>query len=118
VSLADRLVEQVRDAAERRTPLAIRGGGSKAFYGRPVAGEALDVSGHTGAVSYKPTELVVTARAGTSLAEIQALLAELGLLGVAARRADEAVRKVAGEQVGDARLIVREDPLGVRHRSA
>jgi hypothetical protein len=40
----------------------------------------------------------------------------VGLLRVAARRADEAVREVAGEQVGDARLIVREDPLEVRER--
>jgi hypothetical protein len=40
----------------------------------------------------------------------------VGLLGVAARRADEAVREVACEQVGDARLIVREDPLEVQQR--
>lgn len=70
------LVEQVRRAAEAGSPLAIRGGNSKAFYGRAVTGESLDLSGHGGVVSYEPTELVITARAGTPLAEIEALLAE------------------------------------------
>jgi glycolate oxidase FAD binding subunit len=40
----------------------------------------LDVSGHRGIVSYEPSELVVTARAGTPLAEIEAVLAEHGQL--------------------------------------
>jgi glycolate oxidase FAD binding subunit len=78
MSLEKDLAERVLEAAGRGTPLAIRGGGSKDFYGRPVVGEALDVSGHAGVVSYEPTELVVTARAGTPLAEIEALLAEHG----------------------------------------
>lgn len=70
--------EQVRKAAETATPLAIRGGGSKAFYGRVCPGEALEVFAHHGVVSYEPTELVITARAGTPLAEIETLLAEHG----------------------------------------
>ena len=72
------LQTRVRDAAERGTPLAIRAGGSKAFYGRAMAGEALELKEHRGVVSYEPTELVVTARAGTPLAELEALLAAQG----------------------------------------
>ncbi len=72
--LADQLIDQVRQAAAARTPLCIVGGGSKTFYGRACAGETLDVSGHRGIVTYEPTELVITARAGTTLAEIEAVL--------------------------------------------
>jgi glycolate oxidase FAD binding subunit len=76
--LAEALVEQVRDASSRRTPLRIVGGDTKRFYGRAVAGEALQVSGHRGVLRYDPAELVVTARTGTPLAEIEALLAHHG----------------------------------------
>jgi glycolate oxidase FAD binding subunit len=75
MSLETELIEQVKQAASRRTPLCIFGGGSKAFYGRACAGERLEVSGHRGIVAYEPTELVITARAGTPLAEIEAALA-------------------------------------------
>jgi len=70
-SLADR----VRQAAGSATPLCLRGSGSKAFYGRACTGEALDIAGHAGVVGYAPTELVISARAGTPLTEIEALLA-------------------------------------------
>jgi len=70
------LIQSVQQAIVARTPLCIRGGGSKAFYGRACVGEALDVSGHRGIVAYEPSELVVTARAGTPLAEIETLLAQ------------------------------------------
>ncbi|HMZ11998.1 MAG TPA: FAD-binding protein, partial [Plasticicumulans sp.] len=76
--LTEDLRRRVLDAAETRTPLAIRGSGSKEFYGRGVRGELLDVSGHRGIVSYEPTELYVTARAGTPLAEIDAALTDSG----------------------------------------
>ncbi len=72
------LAERVRAAAAAATPLAITGGGSKAFYGRPVAGETLEVGPHRGVIAYEPTELIVTARAGTPLADIEALLADNG----------------------------------------
>lgn len=68
----------VRAAAEAGRPLCIQGGGSKAFYGRTPAGDALPVTRHRGIVSYEPTELVLTARAGTPLAEIEAALAAEG----------------------------------------
>ncbi|MCW5576935.1 MAG: glycolate oxidase subunit GlcE, partial [Burkholderiales bacterium] len=78
----DTLIQQfadiIRAAAEDRRPLRIRGGGSKAFYGNPVTGEDFDVTGHRGIVAYEPTELVITARAGTPLAEIETLLAAHG----------------------------------------
>ena len=72
------LQAELRAALADNRPLAIRGGGSKAFYGREVTGRPLGVSGHSGVVSYEPTELVVTVRAGTRLAELEALLAEHG----------------------------------------
>ena len=72
------LLEQVNQALAARTPLRIQGSGSKAFLGRPVAGELLDTREHRGIVTYDPTELVITVRAGTPLAELEAALAEAG----------------------------------------
>lgn len=72
-----RLVDQVR-GADATAPLAIRGSHTKHFYGEPVAGEPLETAGLRGISSYEPTELVVTARAGTPLAELEAALAEKG----------------------------------------
>jgi len=77
VTLA-RLVEQVRDAASRNAPLCIVGGGTKTFYGRNAdcnAAERLETSDYAGIVDYQPSELVITARAGTRLADIEAELA-------------------------------------------
>lgn len=76
--ISQQLADAVKVAAQKRTPLAIAGSGSKRFYTGKPAGEPLDVTGHRGIVSYEPTELVVTARAGTPLAEIEAALAEKG----------------------------------------
>ena len=72
------LLEQVHQALNHGTPLRIQGGNSKAMLGRPVAGEILDTRNHRGIVSYDPTELVLTARAGTPLLEIEAALHEAG----------------------------------------
>ena len=73
---------QIRDrvlaAIAQRTPLAIRGGGSKEFYGRTIPGETLDIGAHSGIVTYDPAELVMTARAGTRLSVIEAALADAG----------------------------------------
>ncbi|MDK9725668.1 MAG: glycolate oxidase subunit GlcE [Sterolibacteriaceae bacterium MAG5] len=73
--LSQQFAARIRAAAG---PLVLRGRGSKDFYGNAPQGEALDVSGHRGIVAYEPTELVITARAGTPLAEIEAALAEKG----------------------------------------
>ncbi len=72
------LQQQVRAAYEQGRPLHIVGSGSKGFYGRRVAAIPLALTGHRGVVSYEPTELVITARAGTPLVEIETLLAEHG----------------------------------------
>jgi glycolate oxidase FAD binding subunit len=72
------LQERIRAAAEARRPLCIRAGGSKDFYGGPLAGELLDVSMLSGISDYEPTELVITAQAGTRLVEIERALAERG----------------------------------------
>ncbi len=70
------LQETVRTATARGTALHIRGGGTKDFYGRQINSQALDVGKHRGILAHEPTELVITARAGTPLAEIEAALAE------------------------------------------
>jgi glycolate oxidase FAD binding subunit len=72
------LTERIRAAATDGTPLRIRGGGSKDFYGHRLEGELLETSGLNGILSYEPSELVVTAGAGTPLAELEAVLAESG----------------------------------------
>lgn len=73
-----RLIDRVHYACAHRQPVDIRGGGTKAFYGGPRSGEPLDVTELEGISSYEPTELVVTVRAGTPLAELEAVLAERG----------------------------------------
>ena len=71
------MIDRVRDAAAHQTALRIRGGGSKDFHGGvALTGEVLDTRAYAGIVSYEPSELVVTARAGTPLAELEAALAE------------------------------------------
>jgi glycolate oxidase FAD binding subunit len=68
------LCERVREAAARKAPLRIRGGGTKDFYGRATGGEAVEMAGYSGIVAYEPRELVLTVRAGTRLSEIEAEL--------------------------------------------
>ncbi|WP_324779861.1 glycolate oxidase subunit GlcE [Thiobacillus sedimenti] len=74
--MPDALIERIRAAYETNAPLIIQGGGSKSFYGNADEGEVLSTRGLAGVVDYQPKELVLTARAGTPLAEIEALLAE------------------------------------------
>jgi glycolate oxidase FAD binding subunit len=76
--IVDQLTDTIRAAAANKMPLCIRGGGSKDFYGGPLRGEMLNVGAYRGIVDYEPTELVITARAGTPLAEIEAALREKG----------------------------------------
>ncbi|WP_413704552.1 glycolate oxidase subunit GlcE [Pseudomonas sp. Pseusp16] len=68
------LLEQVNQALENATPLRIQGSNSKGFLGRATAGEILDTRSHRGIVSYDPTELVITARCGTPLAQLTQVL--------------------------------------------
>ena len=72
------LVERIRAAAEKQTPLRIVGGNSKSFYGSAVRGEELHVSPYAGIIEYEPSELVISVRAGTPLRDVEAALAERG----------------------------------------
>ncbi|MBS0335969.1 MAG: glycolate oxidase subunit GlcE [Proteobacteria bacterium] len=69
-----RIADRIRAAAGGEG-LRLRGGGTKDFYGGPLAGEVLDLREYAGVVTYEPTELVITARCGTPLAELEAVLA-------------------------------------------
>ncbi|HUX74787.1 MAG TPA: glycolate oxidase subunit GlcE [Steroidobacteraceae bacterium] len=73
-----RLVDAVQAARAAHTALEIRGGGTKAFYGEAPRGRPLPVAALAGISSYEPSELVVTARAGTPLAQLEEALAERG----------------------------------------
>ena len=70
------IIERIKTAANAGTPLRIRGGGTKDFYGQSLQGEILDTTGLNGITSYEPSELVVTVQSGTPLAELEAVLAE------------------------------------------
>lgn len=70
--------ERVRDAAVRGACLRVRGGGSKDHLGDTTRGELLDTRACADIVAYEPSELVIRARAGTPLAEVEALLAAHG----------------------------------------
>jgi glycolate oxidase FAD binding subunit len=65
----------VVDAHGAGTPLRLRGAGTKDFYGEHREGTLLDMRGYCGVVEYEPSELVITARCGTSLSEVESLLA-------------------------------------------
>jgi glycolate oxidase FAD binding subunit len=68
--------DRIRAAAAKGEKLRLRGGGTKDFYGNALSGEILDTRGYAGIVAYEPSELVVTARCGTPLAELENTLAE------------------------------------------
>jgi glycolate oxidase FAD binding subunit len=72
------LIDQIKAAAAARSPLRIVGGDTKAFYGNPTSGEPLSSASWQGISSHEPTELVVTVKAGTPLAVLEAALAEKG----------------------------------------
>lgn len=68
--------EQIQAATAQNMPLCLQGGGSKQWYGQVPQGHLLDTRPYTGIVAYEPTELVITARCGTPLSEIEAALAQ------------------------------------------
>jgi glycolate oxidase FAD binding subunit len=78
----DTVLAQLRDrilaAHAARTPLRLRGSGSKDFYGENLIGEIVDTRTHAGIVDYEPSELVITARCGTALSQIETTLAQHG----------------------------------------
>jgi glycolate oxidase FAD binding subunit len=74
--ILEQFQDQVRSAAAVGRALRIRGGGTKDWYGQGLEGDILDTRAYAGIIDYEPTELVITARCGTPLAEIEALLSE------------------------------------------
>ena len=76
MSALDELLQRVRAAAATRTPLCIFGGNSKQHVGREPAGEPIDIGAHAGVVDYQPSELVITVRSGTTISDLQNVLAE------------------------------------------
>ena len=76
----EEVVEQFKEtilaAGRQRQALCIRGGGTKDWYGQTPRGDILDTRAYSGVVEYDPTELVITVRAGTPLAEVEEVLAQ------------------------------------------
>jgi glycolate oxidase FAD binding subunit len=119
------LADQVRRAADAREPLRIEGGGSKAFYGGAVTGTVLHTRDYHGVIEYEPSELVITVRSGTPLAQVEALLAAEGQmlafepphLGASATIGGMLATGLAGPRrlaQGVATGGVRDSVLGVR----
>lgn len=76
--VVEQFSETIRKAAAERAHLRIRGSGAKDFYGLALIGDVLDTRAYSGIVDYEPTELVLTARAGTPLKEVESVLAASG----------------------------------------
>ncbi len=78
-SLIEHWCEQIRTAAQAGQRLRPQGGGSKNFHGAPLGdAQVLNTAALAGIVSYEPSELVITARCGTPLTDLEAALAEKG----------------------------------------
>ncbi|MBE3027214.1 glycolate oxidase subunit GlcE [Janthinobacterium sp. BJB1] len=74
-AIVEQFRQQILAAGAAGKPLRLRGGGTKDWYGQRLDGEVLDTRAYAGIIDYEPTELVITARCGTPLAEIEAALA-------------------------------------------
>jgi glycolate oxidase FAD binding subunit len=108
--LSSAIADRLREASARRTPLRLAGGDTKRFYGRAVVGESVDLRGHAGVVNYDPAELVLTARCGTTLLEIDQLLAAQGQ-----RFAFDPPRHSRGATIGGAIAAGLAGPPRPRH---
>jgi glycolate oxidase FAD binding subunit len=94
-SSIEELAEVIAEAAASGRRLEIAGGGTKAEMGAPREAERLDMTGFSGVIDYDPAELVLTAGAGTPLAEIEALVAAKGQM-LAFEPRDEAGSTIGG----------------------
>ncbi|MFM2086461.1 MAG: hypothetical protein RLZZ237_1330, partial [Pseudomonadota bacterium] len=74
-AIEEQFRQTILAASAAGKPLQLRGGGSKDWYGQQLQGEVLDTRAYAGIIDYEPTELVITARCGTPLAQIEAALA-------------------------------------------
>jgi glycolate oxidase FAD binding subunit len=70
--------EQILAATANNTAICLQGGGSKSWYGNALQGELLDTRPYSGIIAHEPTELVLTARCGTPLSEIETALEQHG----------------------------------------
>lgn len=72
----DEAAAMVRESKARGEPLVIEGGGTQRGLGRPInAATVLSSRGLTGITLHEPAELVISARAGTPLREVETKLA-------------------------------------------
>jgi len=76
--LIEQFSERIRQARLTGESLRLQGGGSKGFYGEKFVGSLLEVANFSGVIDYEPSELMLSARCGTPLDEIEKLLAEHG----------------------------------------
>jgi glycolate oxidase FAD binding subunit len=127
-SVTEHFQTQIHHAIAHGQTLRIQGGNSLHFYGVAApSAQVLDTRAHTGVISYEPSELVVTVRAGTPLSELEALLAEQGqclafepprYTGANDHHSQATVGgAVAGGLAGPARAVaggVRDHVLGVQ----
>jgi len=109
-AMLDQFRSRIQAAGADGTRLLLRGGGTKDWYGQNVVGDVFDTRAYAGVVEYEPSELVVTARCGTPLAEIEALLAQNGQM-----LAFEPPRFGAGSTIGG---VVASGLSGPRRASA
>src|SRR5467141_1844142 len=79
-SVLEKLSETIRAAGRAKRALRLRGGGTKDFYGQALEGEVHETRGYNGIVAYEPSELVITARCGTTLADIETEMSGHGQL--------------------------------------
>lgn len=85
---ADEILAQLSEAGRWGRALRLRGGDTRAWLGRPVYGEVMNLGAHRGLVDWQPSERVVTVRCGTPLVELERLLAgERQMLGFEPPRA-------------------------------
>ncbi len=76
--MIDEWQARIKQAAARKKCLEIRGGGTKSNMGEVVQGDAFDTRAYAGVVAYEPNELVITARCGTPLSDVENLMRDAG----------------------------------------
>jgi glycolate oxidase FAD binding subunit len=94
-AVLDELQARIRAAMAAKSPLVIHGGGTKDFLGQSIDGDVLDTTRYAGITDYDATELVITARVGTRLADIESAMRASGQM-----LACEAPRFGAGATLG------------------
>ena len=76
--MIDNWQARIKEAAARKAPLELRGGATKSSMGEVVQGDVIDTRAYSGVVAYEPNELVITARCGTPLSDVENLMRDAG----------------------------------------